>query len=161
MLDRILRMLEKSGGGDAKAKTPPEARFDRKEVAAAALMIESCRIDAKYSATERARITEIVQERFELDPADAKALVKFAEARQAEVYSDWLFMEAVKKGFAENERAEIIGMLWEVAFADGHLHRFEEHMIARVAGEIGVGEAEIEDERKRALARLGLKDPKA
>lgn len=157
MLDRIMRMLEKkpADGGHAA----PEARFDRKEVAAAALMIESCRIDAKYSAKERARITQIVGARFSMEEADARALVKFAEARQAEVYSDWLFTEAVKKGFAEDERAEIVGMLWEVAFADGHLHRFEEHMIARVADEIGVADEAVEEERKRALVRLDMKDP--
>jgi len=70
-------------------------------------------------------------------PADqARNLVGLAEARQANTYDNWIFCEAIKKGYSMPERIEIVKHLWEVALVDGQLHRMETIMIDRVAKEL-------------------------
>ena len=157
MLNRLLGFLDRTNG--AAASTASEADFSRCQVAAAALLVESCRIDANFDRSEQDRIRRIVSERFDLSREDAAELVKIAEKRQSEVYSDWLFTEAVKKDFSSDECAQVVGMLWEAAYSDGQLHKFESHMINRVAGEIGVSPEIMETERQDALSRLKMKDP--
>ncbi len=141
------------------APPAPEVDFSRKEIAAAALLVESSRLDTNFDDKEHAAIERLVREKFALSETDAHELLEYAAKRQGEVYSDWVFTETVRKEFSEAERVEIIGMLWEVAYADGTLHRFEAHMIHRVADELGVDKATMEQSRKDALQRLGMDDP--
>lgn len=152
MIERVIGILRGKPGG------PADAAFDRKQVAAGALLVESSRLDSSYDGVERRAIRRILAERFKLDDEMAGALLKAAEKSQSEVYSDFSFTEAVRESFSEGERAELVGMLWEIAYADGELHSFEEHMIRRVANEIGIAEARVETERKGALKRLGVPD---
>ncbi|MBN4046570.1 TerB family tellurite resistance protein [bacterium AH-315-P15] len=146
------------GAGPA-APPAPDVDFSRKEIAAAALLVESSRLDTHFDDKEKGTIERLVREKFDLSGEDAHKLLEYAAKRQGEVYSDWVFTETVRKEFSLNEREEIIGMLWEVAYADGTLHRFEAHMIHRVADELGVSKEALEKERASAIRRLGVSDP--
>jgi uncharacterized tellurite resistance protein B-like protein len=125
-------------------------------VAAAALMVEAATMDSDFDAAERARIGQLVQDRFALSPAEAVDLV--AEAEQAVVASvQWHgFTSAIKDGFDHDERVELIEMLWEVAYADGQLHDYEASLLRRITGLLYVGDRESGEARKRVVARLGL-----
>ncbi len=158
MLSKIVRFLERQVSDAAEADA--DEQFDRRQVAAAALMVEASRLDTDYDANERATIKTLIANRFNLSPAQTDALIQVAEKRSDEVYSDWMFTQAIASGFSEDERADILAMLWEVAFADGSLHRFEEHMIRRVCAELGLDEAACDAARAKALKTLGMTDPK-
>lgn len=156
MIGRILKFLERPGAkGDG---APNEADFDRRQVAAAALMVEASRLDTDFDQAERDKIKALISERFHLPSNEADALIAVAEQRQDEVYSDFMFTQAIVGGFTEDERAEILEMLWEVAYADGSLHRFEEHMIKRVTNDLELTEAICESARQRAMKKLGISD---
>ncbi len=157
MLTRLMRFLE---GKPAEAGTAaPERAFDRRQVAAAALLVEASRLDADFDAKERNTIKALVAPRFALTGADAEALIRVAERESDEVYSDGMFVKAIATGFSVDERQELLSMLWEVAYADGSLHRFEEHMIGRVAGQLGLSPEQCEAARRHAQAAQGLHDP--
>ncbi|NWG46956.1 MAG: TerB family tellurite resistance protein [Alphaproteobacteria bacterium] len=151
MIDRLISLLRGQPAVD------PDS-YDAKQIAAGALLVESCRIDASYAGVERRAIKRVLGERFALSEPDAEGLLRLAERSQSEVYSDFTFTEAVRESFSEGERVELISMLWEVALSDGELHSFEDHMIRRVAIEVGVTESEVDAARKEAAARLGLGD---
>jgi len=50
-------------------------------------------------------------------------------------------------------RVELIGMLWDVAYADGTLHPDEDLLIRRIAGLISVGDRDRVIARKQAQSR--------
>jgi len=141
------------------APPTPDVDFSKKEISAAALLVESSRLDTNFDESEKNTIERLVREKFGLSAEDAHKLLDYAAKRQGEVYSDWVFTETVRKEFSLNEREDIIGMLWEVAYADGTLHRFEAHMIHRVADELGVGKKALEKQRVAAIRRLNIEDP--
>ncbi len=64
----------------------------------------------------------------------------------------------MREGFSVEERAEILGLLWEVVYADGKLARFEESLLYRLAEILRVGETESETARAQAFARSGRGD---
>ena len=121
-------------------------------------MVEGARLDKDFDATERAVMERIVSERFNLTTEDAQTLVDIATERQKSNYSNWQFTDAVKKNFSTEEQIDILSMMWEVAYADGELHRFEVHQIKSVASQLGRSDAELEKARKDAQARLGITD---
>lgn len=154
MLDRIVALLERRKDVPGVDTNP----FSIKQVAAAALMVEGARLDREFGAEERQAMERIVHERFGLKEDDATALVDIAEERQKANYSNWQFTQAVKDNFSRDEQVDILSMMWEVAYADGTLHRFEVHQIKTVAKQLGLSDADLEKARTDAQARLGISD---
>lgn len=159
MLARLMSLLENRLEDSREAD--PDRPFDRRRVAAAALMVEASWIDRDFDGVERAAILALIRDRFDLTGADAEALLAVAEDRQDASYSDWMFTQAIRTGFDAQDQAEIVGMLWEVAYADGTLHRFENEMIRRIAREIGLAEDVVNAVRRAAIERQGRTGPDA
>jgi uncharacterized tellurite resistance protein B-like protein len=130
----------------------------RREVAAAALMVECARVDTRFIDDERRAIGKYVRELFALEDDVANLLIAIAERRADEVWSDWLFTEAIKTGFDSDGQAELIEKLWGVAYADGVLHRLEAQLIERIATELGLSEEAVERSRRNTAEKLGI-DP--
>ena len=132
---------------------PTAQPFARRELAVAALLIEAAQVDRRISQPERLLLAKLVRARFALPPEDAARLLALAGGEFAAALDDWVFTEAVRNGFAEDEREEILGMVWEVVYADGQLARFEETFMHRLAQSLNVSEAAAERARGFAFAR--------
>jgi uncharacterized tellurite resistance protein B-like protein len=134
MFDKIVAYLEKR----METNTINPDPFERRQVAVAALLIEASRLDGHYDAVEQGTVVRLLKETLKLPAEQARNLVGLAEARQANTYDNWIFCEAIKRGYAMAERIDIVKHLWEVALVDGQLNRFEVEMIDRVAAELGL-----------------------
>jgi uncharacterized tellurite resistance protein B-like protein len=134
MFDKVVAYLEKRMEANAINPDP----FARQQVAVAALLIEASRLDGHYDAIEQGTVVRLLRETLKLPAEQARDLLGLAEARQANTYDNWIFCEAVKKGYSMAERIDIVKHLWEVALVDGQLHRLEALMIDGVAKELGL-----------------------
>jgi uncharacterized tellurite resistance protein B-like protein len=152
MLDRLHRLLT----GRAPEAQPAAHSFEERQLAAAALMVEAATMDSAFDAAERARVGELIRERFALGADEAADLIAEAERAVAASVQWHGFTSAIKDGFDHAERVELIEMLWEVAYADGQLHDYEASLLRRIAGLLYVSDRESGEARKRVLARLGL-----
>ena len=150
----LRRDILKYLAGRLEREVEPRHGFRREQVAAAALLVQCARVDAEFTEGERAAICAAVREHVGLDAETSGALVEVAERRTEEVWDDWLFLDAVKRGFSQEERIGILERLWEVAHTDGRVHPFEEHLISRMASELGIPEADREKTRAQAWARV-------
>ena len=149
MFDKVVAFLEKR----VEANTINPDPFGRHQVAVAALLIEASRLDGHYDAVEQGTIVRLLREMLKLPAEQARTLYAIAEARQANTYNNWIFCEAIKKGFMPAERLDIVRDLWEVALADGKLHRMETMMIDMVAKQLGLDPAEAAKAKADAEAR--------
>jgi len=138
MFDQIVAYLEKRMEANAINPDP----FARQQVAVAALLIEASRLDGHYDAVEQGTVVRLLRDTLKLPADQARTLLALAEARQANTYDNWIFCEAIKKGYSTAERIDIVKHLWEVALVDGHLHRLETLMIDGVAKELGLSESD-------------------
>ena len=129
---------------------------DELRVAAAALMVEAAQLDDTFDARERDKIRELVAERFELGPEESDSLIETAEARVAESIQLHGFTRIVKAAFSQEERIELMEMLWEVVYADGELHHYEANLMRRLAGLLQVSDRDAGAARKRARERLDV-----
>lgn len=128
----------------------------RLHLAAAAVLVEAASLDGQVDAAEEARIAQLLAGHFHLDAAEARAL--FEEARRTADQAVELsgFARTIKDGFGHDDRVRLIEMLWEVAYADGHLHEYEANLVRRIAGLIHVPDQDAGAARKRVMARLGM-----
>jgi uncharacterized tellurite resistance protein B-like protein len=129
---------------------------DERQIAAAALLVEAAVLDGHFDDAEKKTVRALLTDRFELGDAETEDLLALAVEKQDESNQLFRFTHAVKEHFSDEERVEMIEMLWEVAYADGVLHDYEDNLLRRVAGLIYVTDRDRGDARKRVLRKLGL-----
>lgn len=151
MLKKIKELFAPKAGD---AKDGPVR--DRLHMAAAALLVEAAATDAEYGAEERETIERLCRERFSLSAGDAAALVREAETEIESNHELYGFTRVVRETVPPEERVAIVEMLWEVVYADGHLHEYEANLLRRICGLIYVTDQDSGAARKRVMEKLGL-----
>lgn len=138
----------------APALAPSSQPFARKELAVAALLIEAAQIDRRVSQEERVVVARLVRERFALPDGEAACLLELATGEFAAALDDWVFTQAVRESFPEDDREDILEMIWEVVYADRQLARFEDLLMQRMAESLGVNAQAADRARGCAFARM-------
>ncbi len=125
-------------------------------MAAAALLVEAACMDGTVDDNERDTIARLLCSSFGLEAAAAAELIETATRAVEETSQLYAFTRLINDRYSHEERVGMIEMLWEVAYADGHLHDYESNLVRRVSGLIHVPDRESGEARKRVLARLEL-----
>lgn len=136
MLDKLNKLIRSFASGTAK----PSIVFDEDDhrVAAAGLLVHAMNADGVRTPAELARLDQLLRERFSLDEEETRGLIAAADQRSREAIDFNAFTGTVKRAYNAEGRERIVEMLWEMVFADGTLHEFEDNMVWRVAEIIGV-----------------------
>jgi uncharacterized tellurite resistance protein B-like protein len=66
----------------------------------------------------------------------------------------------LKRRFDEDGRRQVVGMLWDMAHADGTVHEFEENVVWRVAELLGVSTRDRVELRREVRDYLSTRDDK-
>lgn len=128
------------------------------QAAAAALLVEAAMLDGSFDQDEENAIVRALEANFDLGPTEAQVLVEEAREDVADATDFYRFTRVVKDRMPPEERGAMMEMLWEVAYADGHLHDYEANLVRRVAGLLHVPDQESGAARKRVLSRLEATD---
>jgi uncharacterized tellurite resistance protein B-like protein len=153
MIDRVLDFLT------GRTAPDPSTRADELELAVAALLVEAARMDDQFDARERAAIARVLAEKFDLSSEAVRSLMDAAESAVAESTQFFPFTQQIVKCISPGDRAQILEMMWEVAYADGVLDPQEDALLRRIAGLIHVPDQERGLARQRALEKLKCKGP--
>jgi uncharacterized tellurite resistance protein B-like protein len=121
-------------------------------LALAALMVRLARTDGDYSGTERARIDQVLRDRYGLEAGAAVALRAEAEAAEAAAPDTVRFTKLIKAAVPYEEREAVVEALWHVALTDG-IHADEHGFLRLVANLVGVSDVDSGRARQRALRR--------
>lgn len=142
MLSAIKELFESRILVDARGDDEQAAGHARR-LATAALMFEMSRADFDTSPEERAHVEELVRTTFDLDAEETAGLLELAEQEAADATSLFQFTSLINQHFEPEEKVEIIELLWRVAYADGRLDKYEEHLVRNVAELIHVPHREF------------------
>lgn len=154
MLKSIRRFFEENIAPDRDADT--EKAGHRAKVAAAALLVEVVRSDDEFSEEERSAVLEAAGRGFDLDEGESARLLELAEAEAREAHDLYQFTSQINQAFSAEQKVRLIEELWRVAYTDDVLHRYEEHVIRKVADLIHVPHSEFIAAKLRVQdARLG------
>ncbi|MCC6775978.1 MAG: TerB family tellurite resistance protein [Hyphomicrobiales bacterium] len=135
MFDSLRQLLSETATGDEHT-----ARFqpDDHRLAAAALMVHAAAIDGDMSEIEREKVRSIVKRVFELDRPAADELVDEATEAEHEAIDLYHFTSMINRALNEDGRRRIVEMMWEIAYADGHVGEFETNLLWRAADLLGI-----------------------
>ncbi|MDT8396988.1 MAG: TerB family tellurite resistance protein [Pseudomonadales bacterium] len=114
-------------------KTQDEDAVCKLQLASAALLIELCKSDQTISDVETGALLVLLEQKFDLTREMLDQLLVLAEQEAHEATSLYQFTSLINQGYDRDEKVQLIRNMWELAFADGNLDRYEEHMIRKVA----------------------------
>ena len=110
----------------------PEDR-GRVDLAVAALLVEVLRADYDVAPQERQQVIVSVSRLLGLDATVSAALVAEAERHIDKSHDLYQFTSQLNRSWSEDEKLQLLEALWRVAAADETVHKYEEHLIRRVA----------------------------
>ncbi len=149
MFDALKNFIAELAGPDSAEKAFAEGDY---RLAAAALLVHVAAADGETDDAERRRLKTVIEERFGLDDAATARLLEKAERSDRDAVDFYQFTSVLKRALDEDGRLKVVEMMWDIAFADGAVHEFEENAIWRIAELLGVSS------RDRVLLRQRVGD---
>ena len=107
----------------------------------AALLVEVLRADYDVAPQERQQVVVSVSRLLRLDATVSAALVQEAERHIDKSHDLYQFTSQLNRAWSEDEKLQLLEALWRVAAADETVHKYEEHLIRRIADLIHVPHA--------------------
>ncbi len=129
---------------------PEPMADDDARLALTALLVRVARSDNDYSPAERSRILGIVTARYGLSDERRDALMRDAEALEAEAPDTVRFTRSIKDAVPYEQRRAVIEALWQVVLADGTRAKEEDALLRLVSNLLGITDVDSAEARKRA-----------
>jgi uncharacterized tellurite resistance protein B-like protein len=114
-------------------KETEQSREHRMRVALAALLIETARADFTQDGEEEKVLEELLSSALHLARSEVQQLIKLATKQVDESISLYEFTREINDHYTPAHKIQLIDAMWKVAYADGRLDKYEEHLIRQVA----------------------------
>ncbi len=125
---QIVESISSTESGAAEAHEREAAL----RLATAVLMIDVARADHVFEESEFDRVLQLVENHFKLTPEQAAQLVNEASDRAEDLVSAYEFTEVLHKHLSDDEKARIVSLLWQIAYADGRLDKYEDSLVRKI-----------------------------
>ena len=138
MIRAFQRLFESTVATAARASAVEE-REHGYHVATAALLVEMMRADYEVQPEERDAVLRALAAAFDdLSAEETRDLLARAEERADDATSLYEFTQHINRRLDHEQKAHVVELLWRVAYADGDLDKYEEHLVRRIADLIHV-----------------------
>lgn len=126
--------------------------FPPATLAACALLLEVSLADHAEDPEEMVRLKSAMEGAWGISSEAIEALVTMARSHLAHSVSLYEHTRILNADLTPADKIELIRQMWQVAYADGHLDHYEEHLIRRVADLLYV------EHRDFMQAKLAVRD---
>lgn len=131
MIKRLFaQVVEKISATDMVSVEDREAAL---RVAAAVLMIDVARADYVFEESEFDTVLKLIEAHFGLTAEQAAELVIEAGDKAEDLVDIHEFTKLLHDYLTEDEKAQIISLLWQIAYADGRLDKYEDSLVLKIS----------------------------
>lgn len=131
------RHLQPAGGDSAPLS------HSQKHLAVAALLIEVAMADHVFDEREMQSLKLHLQQKFAIANDQLSELIDLAKEETSEATSLHQFTTLVHQHCTPQEKFELLVSMWELAFADKDLNKYEEYVIRKVADLIYISHSDF------------------
>lgn len=144
MLDQLKKLFA------AQASENNEPDNHQLAVAATALMVQLSRADHNEDERELQTIVDCAVKAHQVTRDEAEAILKDALDHADDATSMYEFTGQINEHLDQNAKQSLLESIWRVAFADGRIDKYEEHLIRRMADLLHLNHREYMQARHRA-----------
>ena len=150
MLDRFLKFLK-----DMPSAQSDSISADDPRVASAALLFHVMDADGVRDRGETEQLRTLISEMFGVTGEELDRIVAAGEKADEEAVDLYAFTSIINRHLDQTAKCELVGIMWEMVFADGELHELEDNLVWRVAELIHVERDQRTALRQRAQTEAG------
>jgi uncharacterized tellurite resistance protein B-like protein len=118
------------------------------------IMIEAANIDGKIDQSEVNKISKVLINVFNENPADVESELNQCLDEIDQNKSLHFFTSKINQSFSSDKKITLIEILWEIILEDGEVHDFETNLIRRLAGLLYISDSQCGIAKKKALDKL-------
>ena len=133
MIKRLFVQIATSFSAEVSADSTVADREDALRLATAVLMIDVARADHVFEESEFDRVLQLIESHFGLTPEQSAELVNMAGSKAEEMVSLYEFTQLLHAHLKHEDKARIISLLWQVAYADGRLDKYEDSLVLKIS----------------------------
>jgi uncharacterized tellurite resistance protein B-like protein len=131
MIDRIRQFFEQH---IIAPDVVSEDELDHQlRLASAALMIEGLHADYSVNQDELDILRDTLQQNFGISQDEALELIQLAKAERTEATDYYQFTSLINEYYTQQQKRDLVTHLWQMAYADRTIHKFEEHLVRRLS----------------------------
>ncbi|MGC8119331.1 TerB family tellurite resistance protein [Marinobacter sp. VGCF2001] len=119
-------------------------------VAATALMVQLSRVDNQEDERELKTIVDCAVKAHQVTREEAEEILSDALAHAEDATSLYQFTGQINDHLDQQQKQSLLESIWRVAFADGRIDKYEEHLIRRMADLLHLNHREFMQARHRA-----------
>ena len=110
--------------------------------ACAALLVEIAFADKDFDDTEKDSLRETLVKTYGLNEEEIEEIIQDADRSVEESTSLYGYTRIVNDEFNYEDKLDLIRNLWKVAYADGNLDKYEEHLLRKISDLIHVSHSD-------------------
>jgi uncharacterized tellurite resistance protein B-like protein len=149
-------MIESILGWPNRPAAVPAGPPDEFRLALAVLLVEAAFSDDRFDESERAVIARLLERCNDLPEARAQVLLAVGEKEAERSAQLFHLIPVINERLSDQQRVELVELLWEVAYADGLLDQYEDSLLRRIGGLVYVSDRERGAARQRVIERCRL-----
>ena len=143
MIKRFFNEVAAAFSSSGAAETSAVDREAAIRKATAVLMLDVARADYVFEESEFERVLELVERHFGLSPEETVQLVNEAGDEAEDLTSVHQFTELLHEHLDETDKARIVALLWQIAYADGRLDKYEDSLVLKISDLLYVSRARV------------------
>ena len=133
MIKRLFVQVMQSITSEDAARSSSDDRDATIRLATAVLMLDVARADHVFDETEFDRVLQLIEAHFHLPPEQAAQLVNSAGDQAEDLVSLHEFTDLLHAHLSDAEKAKVIALLWQIAYADGRLDKYEDSLVLKIS----------------------------
>lgn len=111
----------------------PENTEESIQLACLIMMIETGKADHDFDEKELNTVRKVALDVYGLDENTIDKMIMDAKQAADDATSLYEFTSLINENLDEEQKYRVIQSMWRVAYADGQVDRYEEHIIRRAA----------------------------
>ena len=97
------------------------------------LLIEVSKSDDDYDDSEKEKIVDLLEKQFSLNHDQIDMLMQMADKKNNEIISLHELTASINKEYTYSEKKNVIKMLWDIAYSDGRIDKYEDYTIRKIS----------------------------
>ena len=151
MLDSLKRFFAKAQGEDPQVSGPGQHGEHDLRVATCALLVVIARIDETFTEEELQTILSILKDKYNLSKEHADALISEAESELNKSLDLWQFAKLINENYTNQEKIEIVEILWQVVYVDGKMDQYEHYLMNKLKNLLRLSQKQLIDAKLKVL----------
>jgi len=116
----------------SKKEQSAEDKELKLKVSTCVILLEAATADSNFSPEEQEKIIQILKSRFQMDDESVKELIDKSTVERENTTDLWYFTNLINENLDNEEKYNLMELVWEVIYSDGTLDKFENYIARKL-----------------------------